>query len=259
MDYFEKIEQKPKEDLSWNIPERKQGSVNVIGGNAQSFKTEIKISEFLAEKYPIERIKTVLPDTLKTKLPNLENFSFLPATETGSFKESQALIDIFNEADFNLLIGDLSKNKITAKALASAIKNTEKMTLITRDAVDLVAEVMSEKLLMNENLIFFASVAQLIKILRAVYYPKMLLMSQSLIQVADVLHKFTLSYPVAIITLHNEQILIAKNGNVRAISLEKSGFSPMMIWNGQLAGKVTALNLYNPNNFLAATVGAVLW
>ena len=110
---------------------------------------------------------------------------------------------------------------------------------------------------MNENLIFFASIAQLQKLLRAVYYPKMLLLSQSLVQVVDILHKFTLSYPISIITLHNEQILIVKNGNVKGVPIIKSGYSPFMLFQGELAAKIVALNLYNPNNFLNATISAV--
>ena len=257
MDYFEKIEKKLEEDLSWNIPEKKMGTVNVFGGNVGSFKTEIKIAEYLGEKYPIEKLNLVLPDALKNQLPALSNFLFLSSTESGSFKDAEEIAKVFNSADFNLILGDLSKNAITSKAVASACDFAEKPTILTRDAVDLLAESMTEKVLMNQNLIFLASMPQLIKVLRAVYYPKMLLLSQSLIQVAEILHKFTLSYPVSLITLHNEQILIAKNGEVKAIPLSFSGFSPMMIWQGELAAKILAMNLYNPDNFIRATTSVI--
>lgn len=254
MDYFEKIDKNPYEDLKWNIPDRKQGTVNVIGGNAQNFRTEVKIAEFLGAEYPVDVVKVVMPESLKSKLPPLPNFVFLPDTESGTFKESQELVNAFNIADFNLVLGDLSRNKVTGEAVASACKSAERMTLITRDAVDLVAENGVERLLMNENLIFFASVPQLIKLLRAVYYPKMLLQSQSLIQVAEVLHKFTLSYPIKIVTLHNEQVLVSENGVVKAVALNATGYSPITIWGGELAAKIVAVNLYNPNSFIKATV-----
>ena len=257
MDYFEKIDKNPYEDLKWNIPDRKQGVVNIIGGNAQNFRTEVKIAEFLGAEYPVDAVKVVMPESLKPKLPPLPNFVFLPETESGTFKESQELVDAFNIADFNLVLGDLSRNKVTGEAIASACKSAERMTLITRDAVDLVAENGVERLLMNENLIFFASVPQLIKLLRAVYYPKMLLQSQSLIQVAEVLHKFTLSYPIKIVTLHNEQVLVVENGIVKAVALSATGYSPITIWNGELAAKIVAMNLYNPNSFIKATVTAI--
>lgn len=256
MDYFEKLEKNSYEDLYWNLPEQKQGAVNVIGGNAQSFRTEVKVAEYLAGNYPISVINTVLPESLKNNLPPVDNFKFLAATESGSFA-GEGLAEILNTVDYNLVIGDLSKNAITGKAVASACKVSEKSTLITRDAIDLVAENEPEKLLMNENIILFGSLAQMQKLLRSVYYPKMLLLSQSLIQVVEVSHKFTLSYPVSLVTLHSGQILVAKNGIVKAVPLEKSGYSPMMIWNGELAAKIVAINLYNPDNFVKATVAAI--
>ncbi|MBQ3476390.1 hypothetical protein IJH26_02705 [Candidatus Saccharibacteria bacterium] len=256
MEYFEKLDA-PQTDLSWNIPEQKQGTVNIIGGNSQNFRTEIKIAEFLTSSYPIQALNVVLPDALKTKLPSLPNLLFLSSTDSGSLADGAELTSAINRADANLLLGDLSKNSVTSKVIASACTSAEKPLLITRDAVDLITENANDRMLMNENLFFFASLPQLQKLFRAVYYPKMLLMSQSLIQVAEVLHKFTLSYPLSLVTLHDGQILIAKNGMVKAIELTKSGYSPMMFWNGELAAKILALNLYNPHQFIDATITAI--
>ena len=256
MEYFEKLDA-PQTDLSWNIPEQKQGTVNIIGGNSQNFRTEIKIAEFLTSSYPIQALNVVLPDALKTKLPSLPNLLFLSSTDSGSLADGAELTSAINRADANLLLGDLSKNSVTSKVIASACTSAEKPLLITRDAVDLITENANDRMLMNENLFFFASLPQLQKLFRAVYYPKMLLMSQSLIQVAEVLHKFTLSYPISLVTLHDGQILIAKNGMVKAIELTKSGYSPMMFWNGELAAKILALNLYNPHQFIDATITAI--
>ena len=207
MDYFTKVETKPKDDLTWNIPERKQGTLNIIGGNAAAFKTEIKVAEFLSTNYPIENVNLVLPDALKSQLPPLPNFIFAPSTDAGSFAESQTLIDAFKKADFNIILGDLSKNSITKKAISSACKSSDsknagdgKPLLITRDGIEAITDSAVERILMNESLILMATMPQLQKLLRAVYYPKMLLLSQSLIQAAETLHKFTLSYPIKIIT-----------------------------------------------------------
>ncbi len=258
MDYFEKLNGNPYEDLKWNVPERKQGVVNIIGGNKGHFRTEVKVAEFLAEAYPVQEVRLILPDSLKGKLPAIPNFYFLPSVETGSFAESQELINTFEAGDFNLVIGDLSRSSVTGRAIASAVKSSEKMTIVTRDSVDLLSENSPDKWLMSENVVIMASVAQLTKLLRAVYYPKMLLMSASLVQVAEVLHKFTLSYPVGIVTLHNDQVLVAHSGNVKAVELTKTGYSAMEFWNGEIAGKIVGMNLYNPSNFVGATVGAVL-
>lgn len=255
MDYFEKIETKPSEDLAWNIPERKQGSVNIIGGNAQNFKTPVRVAEFLGEKYPVETVNVVLPDALSGKLPSLPNFVFLPSTDSGSFS-GEGLEKAINEADFNLFIGDFSKNSITAKELPGALRIAEKMTLLTRDSVDLIAEGNPERLLMNENLIIMASMPQIVKLLHSVYYPRMLTLTQSLMQVAETLHKFTLSYPTSVITLHNGQVLVANAGRVVAVPLEKTNYSPLSFWSGELAAKIVAMNLYNPNNFISACLAS---
>ena len=257
MDYFTRAERGNYEDLTWNIPEQKQGIVNIIGGNSQNFRTEVRSAEFITANYPIKEVRLVLPNALKNNLPDLPNLVFLPSTDSGSFNESQELNDVFNGADFNLLLGDLSKNSVTGTAVAGACRRSEKMTLLTRDTVDIVADNDPERTLMNENLIFFTSMAQLQKLLRAVYYPKMLLLTQSLVQVSEVLHKFTLSYPVKLVTLHDGQILLAENGTIRVVSIEESGYSPVTIWSGELAAKITFLNLFNPNNFLPASTTAV--
>ena len=254
MDYFEKLEGNPYEDLKWNVPERKQGIVNVIGGNAQRFRDEVKVAEFLSGTYPVETVRLILPDALKGKLPEMPNFTFLPSSDSGSFVESQELLDVFNAADYNLVLGDLSRNAVTGRAVASACRGAERMTLVTRDAVDLLADNMPERWLMNENIVVMASVTQLAKLLRAVYYPKMLLMSSSLMQVAEVLHKFTLSYPVGVVTLHNGQVLVSKDGMVKAVALVSSWYSPITFWGGELAGRIVAMNLYNPSQFIPATV-----
>ncbi len=257
MEYFEKVEENIAKDLLWNIPERKQGVVNVIGGNSQNFRTPVRVAEYLTEKYPVETVNLILPDALKSKLPLMPNFKFLESTETGSFADSTELVADINNGEYNLLIGDLSKNAITGKAVVSACASSEKPILLTRDAVDLIADNNPEEVLLNEKLAIFGSLAQIQKLLRAVYYPKMLLLSQSLVQVTEVLHKFTLSYPVNIVTLHNGQILIAKDGIVKAVPMEKSGYSPIMLWGGELAAKIVALNLYNPGDFVQATIAAI--
>lgn len=258
MDYLHKIEKlADEEDLLWNIPEQKQGYINVVGGNLQSFRAPVKVAEFLSKNYPLKTLSVILPDALKTKMPLLPNLVFLSSTDSGSFKNTEEITGALDVADFNLLVGDFSKNSITAQAVAEACQKTNKPLVVTRDTVDLLAEGKAERILMNENLILMGSMAQLQKIFRAAYYPRVLLLTQSLVQVAEALHKFTLSYPVSIITLHDGQILVAKNGEVNVAPLEKTAYSPLSLWDGELAARITALNLYNPNNYLKTTTGAL--
>lgn len=258
MDYYQKVKPSKAEDLAWNIPERKEGIINIIGGNAQSFRAEVKVSEYLGGNFPIEKLNLVLPDALKDKLPGLDNFKFLSSTESGSFADRDELYQVINTADASLILGDLSKNTITGKAVISALEIADKPTLVTRDAVDLIIENGIEKILMNPGIILFLTSTQLQKLLRAIYYPKMFLLSQSLMQAVEILHKFTLSYPVPIITFYSGQILIAKDGAVRGVEIADTNYSPILLFSGELASRVLMFNHYNPGSFLEATISAVL-
>ena len=151
MDYFKKIEENPYKDLAWNIPERKQGVVSVLGGNSQNFRTVVKVAEFLQSKYPLRKTNVVLPGSLKGKIPMLPDFVFLSSTDSGSFADAEELKKNINETDCSLLVGDFSKNSITGKAVAGACADSEKPLLITRDAVDLIAENTADRVLMNEH------------------------------------------------------------------------------------------------------------
>ena len=258
MEYLHKIEKlEGGEDLLWNIPEQKQGDINIIGGNLQNFRTSVKVAEFLTANYPLKTINVVLPDALKNKLPPLPNLVFLSSTDSGSLANATEITNTLDSADFNLLVGDFSKNSITTQAITEACQRTTKPTIVTRDTVDLLTEGKTERILMNENLILMGSMAQLQKIFRAVYYPKVLLLTQSLMQVAEAIHKFTLSYPVSIITLHDGQIIIAKNGELNVVPISSTKYSPLSMWDGELAARIMALNLYNPNNFNKATTVAL--
>ncbi len=255
-DYLEKIDHLVT-DLSWNLPELRQGSINVIGGTAERFNLEIKTSEFILDKYPVQEVRTILPDRLKGKLPPLPNFIFSKSTDTGSFAESDYLLDTIASADFTLFLGDFSKNTITQQSIAHVISESTRPLLLTRDTLDLLASSSPSQILMHDNIIYLASLPQLQKLLRSIYYPKMLLLSQPLLQIAEVLHKFTLSYPANIVTLVGDQILLVTNGHVRAIALSKSGYLPFTFFGGELAAKIAVFNLFTPHHFLDATSTAI--
>ncbi|MBO7560629.1 hypothetical protein J6T21_01135 [Candidatus Saccharibacteria bacterium] len=256
MDYWKKIDQNPYEDLYWNIPERPEGKINIIGGNSKSFNTEARIAEKLNSAYHFQKLNIVLPDALEKALPPLDNLVFLSSTDSGSFKDADELLKTIDDADYNLVLGDLSKNQITNQAFIYTCEKANKPTLLTRDTIDLICE-KAERLLMNENLVFFASVPQLKKLFQSVYYPKMILLTMSTMQLTEALHKFTLSYPASLITFHNGQIIVAQNGEVYSIPLENTPYSPITLWTGQLAGNIAAMNLFMPNNFIKATIAAI--
>lgn len=258
MDFLEKITKNPYENLYWNIPEgQKKGELLILGGNEKNFRTPVKISEFAAEKFPLKSVRTAMADGLKSKFPPLENLVFLKTTDVGTFADAKELQSLIDAADFSLIVGDLSKNSVTSKAFLSALQDSEKPVLITRDTVDLIADSRGETVLMRPDFTIMGSIPQWQKLLHSIYYPKMLQPSQSLVQVAETFHKFTLSYPAQVITLHEGQIVVAKNGMVKVVALADSGYNPLTFWNGELAAKIAAMNIFSPNQFLEATVAGL--
>ena len=257
MDYWQKLSKNPFDDLAWNLPEVKQGSVSIFGGNDKSFNTEIRISEKFLSNTKIKDVKLILPDALKNKLPPVENFLFVKSTDSGSLADSPGLTASVNLSDFNLFLGDFSKNSITEQAVGSACVSAEKPMLLTRDTIDLIANGNPENLLEKEPVVIFASMAQLQKLFHAALYPKMILLSMSLMQAAETLHKFTLSYPVTVVTFHSGSIIVAKDGIIYSVPIEQTSYSPITLWTGELATKIIELNLFNPNNFQKATVAAL--
>ena len=266
LSYWQKQTKPLFPDLAWNIPEQKTGQINIIGGNSQSFHSVVRLAEFLNQNFPLREVSIYLPDVLRSQLPPLANLNFAPSTSSGSFAKSGELRASFKTGDFTILAGDFSKNSATAIALSDAITHhlegsdpeLLKPLLLTRDSVDLLAESF-EQLLAHPRLFLVASMAQLQKVFRAIYYPRMIMLSQPLLPVVETLHKFTLSYPVTILTFHQNQIIVANSGNITTTPIENTPYTPLSLWSGQLAGKIAALNLYNPNQPLKATTSAVLF
>lgn len=258
LSYWQKQSTPLYPDLAWNIPERRTGHVAIIGGNAQGFSNVIRLSEFMNQTFPFARLTTILPDALRAKLPNLPDVEFANSTASGSFAKSALLQSAFATSDAVLLAGDLSRNSETAIALSNLIdpKSTTPLVL-TRDSVDLLAPTAANWLLRPQTFLI-ASMLQLQKLFRSVYYPRMILLSQPLLPVLETLHKFTLTYPTTLLTFHQDNIIVASAGQISTTHLVDTEYSPIGLWNGQLAGRVLAFNLYNPGQAFAATTAAVL-
>lgn len=256
LDYWKKEQNlKGYDDYKWNIPEQKTGTVALVGGNSQNFASTIKTAEFLGQNFPVNKLNVVLPDALKSKLPPLPDLLFTPSTESGSLAKSGELNTAVANADFAIFAGDLSKNSATTIAVAESIKNADTPAILVRDSVDLLSTEMSE-LLEHGGLYLLASMSQLQKLLRAIYYPKMLLLSMPLMQAVEVLHKFTLSFPVTVITFHQEQIIVASDGKVTTLPIAATSYTPLTLWSGELASKIAMMNLYNPGKLLEATLAS---
>lgn len=257
LDYWQKTDKVLSEDIFWNIPEQKTGTLAIVGGNSQSFSTEIKQTEFL-NSLNLKEVRLMLPDSLKSKVPPVPGIVFAPSTESGSFNKSNELEFILKDSDLTLLSGDFSKNSATAIAIIKAIKKSEKPIVLVRDTVDLIVE-SAEEIIEKDNLIFIATMAQLQKLFRSLMYPKMILLSSPILPIIETLHKFTLSYKTTILTFHQGQIIIANNGKIITTPIEKTNYVPISLFTSELSAKIAALNLWNPQKTLESTHSAIFW
>lgn len=284
-------------DVRWNLPERATGSLSIVGGSSHGFQAVVRAGEFASANLPLAHVQLVLPSSLEKILAyagaagsatgggsamgsknttggknvassrstaSSKNVAssklapqllFAPTTPAGTLAKSSTLTQ--QNADAVLLIGDLSKNAETAEAVSSLCQAYAGPLVVARDSLDLLTTNASS-LVMRPHTTLVASLAQLQKLFRALYYPKMLLLTAPLMSVVEALHKFTLSYPVTLLTLHEGQILTVAGGEVVSTPLGDTDYSPLGLWNGELATRVAAYQIFCPEQELAATTAAIL-
>jgi hypothetical protein len=69
----------------------------------------------------------------------------------------------------------------------------------------------------------------------------------------ETLHKFTLSYPLSIVTFHADTILIARGGDV----VTQHWTDPMRIWRGVTAARAACYLLWTPSAPLKALASSI--
>lgn len=237
-------------DIEWNKPEQRAhaGKLAIIGGNKLGF-VAIRDAYEVANELGAGQIRAVLPDVLKSTVPaSVSDAMFLPSNPSGGF--SREALPEFHAAcawaDLCLLIGDAGRNSETAMAFESLLEGNGHL-IATRDAVDLLMPTMN-RLVDRERTTLIISFAQLQKVFQSVYYPKILSFSMQLMQLVEALHKFTVTYPVTIVTFHQSQLIVAHGGDVITQEFDQ----PMAIWRGITAAKAATYMLWNPTKPLEA-------
>ena len=244
------------EDIEWQKPQTKAlaGKLLIIGGNKLGFAAVAQAyNDALAAG--VGECRAILPDALKSVI---DKFAFdcvyVPTNQSGGMsKEALPIIEASAAwADAVLLIGDAGRNSETAIMLEQFLSRTPKPIILTRDAVDLLRTNAAE-LLERGKTTFVVSLAQLQKLFQAVYYPKTILFSLQLSTLVETLHKFTISYPVTIVVFHQNQLVVAHDGQVSTTAWEEV----MMIWRGSVAAKASVYWLQNLSKPLEAITTSI--
>lgn len=241
--------------IAWSKPERRDqaGKLGIIGGNKLGFHAASE-SYQTALQNGVGQVRILLPDCLKKELPALSNAVFASCNPSGSlsteaYAEMRALGEWANQM---LLIGDAGRNSETAVVYEKFISDYPGQLVISRDAIDLVKNAPS-LLVTRPNTIVVASFAQIQKLFQGVYYPKILTFSLQLQQLVEALHKFTITYPVTLVTLHRDHLVLATEG--RVITQEFS--QPMRMWRGEIATTAALWLLWNPSKPLEALATSI--
>lgn len=244
-------------DVEWNKPERRSqaGRLGIIGGNKLGFAG-------VAEAYSttlaagVGEARVLLPDTLKRTVPTTITDTIFAASNPSGSLARDALHDMRALGEWSngvLLAGDAGRNSETALVYDDFISSYQGQLTITRDAIDLVknnAGILVER----PDTLLVASFAQLQKLFQAVYYPKILIFSMHLAQLVEAVHKFTISYPVTIVTLHRDTLIIAHAGDV----VSQVWDTPTAIWRGQTAARAASYWLWNSSKPVQAVSASII-
>lgn len=244
-------------DVEWQRPEQKSlaGNLLILGGNAHGFAA-VAQAYADAKKAGIGECRAVLPDALKKTIdPQAFDCIFVPTNASGGITKD-ALPQLKAAASWAsglLLIGDAGRNSETAIVYEQLLADfADKPTIITRDAIDLLKSAWPQ-LLQRPQTVFVATFAQVQKIFQAVYYPKTILFSMQLTTLVETIHKFTITYPATLVTFHQEQLLVAANGEVSTTPWD----DPLRIWRGSVASAASVYCVQHANFFEAITASVV--
>lgn len=243
-------------DVEWSRPEQKTqaGKLAIIGGNKLGFAS-VGEAYNTATTLGAGQVRVILPEDLKRAIPAvITDTYFVPSNPSGGFSR-EALPELMAAcawADVCLLIGDSGRNSETAVAFETLLDQHSGHLVITRDAADLLRPV-SDKLVDRPKTTLVLSFAQLQKLMQSVYYPKILSFSMQLMQLVETLHKFTITYPVTIVTFHQNQLLIAHGGEVVTQEFD----DPMTIWRGTTATRAACYLLWSSDKPLEAISASI--
>lgn len=244
-------------DVEWNKPEQKShaGRLAIIGGNKLGF-VSVGDAYGVATDAGVGSVRVLLPDILKKSVPPvITDIVYGAGNPSGGLSRdaAPAMHAIGAWADAVLLIGDAGRNSETAILYEDFIRDYMGQLTITRDSVDLLQNA-PELITERDNTLLVVSFAQLQKLFSRVYYPKMLTFSMQLQQLVETLHKFTITYPVTVMTFHQDHIVTASAGQVTTTPWD----APMAIWKGTVATHAAAYWLWNPATPLKATTASLV-
>jgi NAD(P)H-hydrate repair Nnr-like enzyme with NAD(P)H-hydrate dehydratase domain len=258
-EYWRRQEQKKPlfPDIEWSKPEQRtaRGRLGIIGGNKLGF-AGIAESYSTALETGAGEVRVLLPDVLRTSIPaSMTDVVFGGSNPSGGLAQT-ALDEMRALASWSsclLLIGDAGRNSETAIAYEMLIRDHVGQLVVSRDAFDLIHSG-AQALISRPSTVLILSFAQLQKLFREVYYPKVLTFNMQLLQLVEAVHKFTITYPVTLVVLHKDTLVVAHAGQVTTTAWE----NPMAIWRGTTATRAACYLMWSPGQPLEAITSSLV-
>ena len=238
------------DDVLWSKPERRDqaGRLTIVGGNSRGFWS-VAAAYQVARRTGVGEIRVIMPDSLKAKLPaqvclQMDDLLLVPSNPSGGMAlAAEKCLDVAAGWSGQMLfIGDSGANSETAQLLQKFIADEACLDItvtVARDAVDLV--IYDAELVLNRpKCCLVVSLAQFQKLARAVFYPRMITFSQGIRQVAETLHKFTITYPATIVLFHDDNLIVAQGGRVVSQAFSEA----MRVWNGEVPTRAAAWQVW---------------
>lgn len=242
-------------DLVWSRPENRAhaGKLLIIGGNSFGFAS-VGAAYEAAMKSGAGTVRVLLPDALQKFAGVLPNGEFAPSTPSGSFSQ-KALADWLEHstwADGVLLAGDLARNSETAIVLERFMDKYAGHVTLTGDAAE-HAVMHPELTLHRPDTVLVLDFAHLQKFFSIVSYPQAVTSRMGIIQLVEILHQFTTTYSVYIMTKQSDTLYIAVNGQVSTTTV-----SDQRTWQINTAAAASTWWLQNPDKPFQALSTALL-
>ena len=244
-------------NIEWSRPEQRSQAkkLGIIGGNKLGFLAPTEAYS-TALKTGVGQCRVLLPEALKNIVPKTITDVVYGANNVsgGLSQDAKPEVDAISDwSDGLLLIGDTGKNSDTAILYQNLVSDYLGPLTITRDTIDLLMADMPT-IIERPNTVLITSFKQLQKIFQSVYYPKVLTFRMQLLQLAEALHKFTTTYEsLTIVTLHENTLLVAHNGDV----IGQDWTDPMSLWRGITATKASVYYTWSPTKPLEAIVASI--
>ena len=240
-------------DIIWNKPEQRAlaGKLTIIGGNAHGFRDVFQAAT-ASQKAGIGTQRILVPDILKRTLAKLwPEVEYASSTKSGGFA-TRALpnwLELANWSDGVILAGDLGRNSETEMLLERFLEEYHAVLTLAGDSVVLIQNT-PQAAMANAQILITADLPRLQHLLTAVRYPTAIRLDMPLTQLVELLHGFSFAYPLSLITQQDNQIILARGGQVSTTPAKSITLL-------QAAAAATVWRLQQPHHDFAAMTSAI--